>query len=246
MYILALESTGPHASVALTDENGNIEEIVNPGRLNHLETMIPMVDQLIKKCGLRLSDVTAVAASRGPGSFTGIRIGVTTARTLAQALGIETIGVPTLNAFCYNQRDFDGLICPVFDARRNQVYTGIYEFRGNPMEVLEPQMAVDIEVIAEKLCERQQDVIFLGDGVPVFKDKLCNGLMDKLHDCGKEFYFAPAHVNKQRAGAVGALALRYLEEGKTETAEEHQPEYLRMAQAERERAEKLAKGEGTC
>ena len=72
------------------------------------------------------------------------------------------------------------------------------------------------------------------------------GLMDKLHDCGKEFYFAPAHVNKQRAGAVGALALRYLEEGKTETAEEHQPEYLRMAQAERERAEKLAKGEGTC
>ena len=132
------------------------------------------------------------------------------------------------------------------DARRNQVYTGIYEFRGNTMEVLEPQMAVDIEVIAEKLCERQQDVIFLGDGVPVFKDKLCNGLMDKLHDCGKEFYFAPAHVNKQRAGAVGALALRYLEEGKTETAEEHQPEYLRMAQAERERAEKLAKGEGTC
>ena len=107
-------------------------------------------------------------------------------------------------------------------------------------------MAVDIEVIAEKLCERQQDVIFLGDGVPVFKDKLCNGLMDKLHDCGKEFYFAPAHVNKQCAGAVGALALRYLEEGKTETAEEHQPEYLRMAQAERERAEKLAKGEGTC
>ena len=84
MYILALESTGPHASVALTDENGNIEEIVNPGRLNHLETMIPMVDQLIKKCGLQLSDVTAVAASRGPGSFTGIRIGVTTARTLAQ------------------------------------------------------------------------------------------------------------------------------------------------------------------
>ena len=162
MYILALESTGPHASVALTDENGNIEEIVNPGRLNHLETMIPMVDQLIKKCGLQLSDVTAVAASRGPGSFTGIRIGVTTARTLAQALGIETIGVPTLNAFCYNQRDFDGLICPVFDARRNQVYTGIYEFCGNTMEVLEPQMAVDIEVIAEKLCERQQDVIFLG------------------------------------------------------------------------------------
>ena len=70
------------------------------------------------------------------------------------------------------------------------------------MEVLEPQMAVDIEVIAEKLCERQQDVIFLGDGVPVFKDKLCNGLMDKLHDCGKEFYFAPAHVNKQRAAQL--------------------------------------------
>ena len=171
---------------------------------------------------LDLTTIDAIAIAAGPGSFTGLRIGSATAKGLGLALKKPLIAIPTVDALAYNLYGTDRLICPIMDARRNQVYTGIYEFRGNTMEVLESQMAV------------------------VFKDKLCNGLMDKLHDCGKEFYFAPAHVNKQRAGAVGALALRYLEEGKTETAEEHQPEYLRMAQAERERAEKLAKGEGTC
>ena len=215
--ILALDSSGLVASVAVVEGNSTYSNLLAEYTVNykktHSQTLLPMLDEIANMTELDLTTIDAIAIAAGPGSFTGLRIGSATA---------------------------------IMDARRNQVYTGIYEFRGNTMEVLEPQMAVDIEVIAEKLCERQQEVIFLGDGVPVFKDKLCNGLMDKLHDCGKEFYFAPAHVNKQRAGAVGALALRYLEEGKTETAEEHQPEYLRMAQAERERAEKLAKGEGTC
>ena len=189
----------------------------------HSQTLLPMLDEIANMTELDLTTIDAIAIAAGPGSFTGLRIGSATAKGLGLALKKPLISIPTVDALAYNLYGTDRLICPIMDARRNQVYTGIYEFRGNTMEVLEPQMAV-----------------------PVFKDKLCNGLMDKLHDCGKEFYFAPAHVNKQRAGAVGALALRYLEEGKTETAEEHQPEYLRMAQAERERAEKLAKGEGTC
>ena len=248
--ILALDSSGLVASVAVVEGNSTYSNLLAEYTVNykktHSQTLLPMLDEIANMTELDLTTIDAIAIAAGPGSFTGLRIGSATAKGLGLALKKPLISIPTVDALAYNLYGTDRLICPIMDARRNQVYTGIYEFRGNTMEVLEPQMAVDIEVIAEKLCERQQDVIFLGDGVPVFKDKLCNGLMDKLHNCGKEFYFAPAHVNKQHAGAVGALALRYLEEGKTETAEEHQPEYLRMAQAERERAEKLAKGEGTC
>ena len=115
------------------------------------------------------------------------------------------------------------------DARRNQVYTGVYEFQGDKLVALEPQMAVGIEVIAEKLCKLGKDVIFLGDGVPVFRQVLTDELMK-----GVSFSFAPAHVNKQRAAAVAMLAVSYVRAGKTETAAEHRPDYLRLSQAERE------------
>lgn len=122
------------------------------------------------------------------------------------------------------------------DARRNQVYTGIYEFQNNCLHVLEPQMAVSIQEIAEKLCALGREVIFLGDGVPVYRSPLTEVLM-----AGQQFSFAPAHVSRQRAGAVGMLALQYIREGRIETAMEHRPDYLRLPQAERERAEKEAK-----
>ena len=118
------------------------------------------------------------------------------------------------------------------DARRNQVYTGIYEFAGNELHVMEPQMAVGIDEIAAKLCALGREVIFLGDGVPVYRKRLEEELM-----VGQKFSFAPAHLNKQRAGALAMLAVQYVREGKTETAAEHQPDYLRLSQAERERAE---------
>ena len=157
---------------------------------------------------------------------------------LGLALEKPLVAIPTVDALAYNLYGTEGLICPLMDARRNQVYTGIYAFESGNMKVLEPQMAVDIEVIAEKLCRYGRNVVFLGDGVPVFRQKLESGLLEQLTAAGNQFAFAPAHVNKQRAGAVGTLALQYIREGRTETADEHQPEYLRMAQAERERAEK--------
>ena len=167
-----------------------------------------------------------------------MRIGSATAKGLGLALDKPLVAIPTVDGLAYNLFGTERLICPLMDARRNQVYTGIYEFDGDRLKVLEPQMAVDIQVIAQKLCERKQDVVFLGDGVPVFRERLEGGLLEELTSAGKKFSFAPAHVNKQRAGAVGALALTYLWEGKMESADEHQPEYLRMAQAERERMEK--------
>ena len=127
------------------------------------------------------------------------------------------------------------------DARRNQVYTGVYEFQGKRLNCLEPPAAMDIAQIAEKLCERKRDVIFLGDGVPVYRGRLTEVLLAELSAAGRCHDFAPAHLNGQRAGAVGTLALQYLREGKIQTAAEHQPDYLRLSQAERERAEQEKK-----
>ena len=119
------------------------------------------------------------------------------------------------------------------DARRNQVYTGLYRFENGEFKVVEEQMAIAVQELIEKLNAYGEKVTFLGDGVPVYK----NGLISELK---VEYYFAPAHMNRQRATAVGALAMEYFKAGKVESAMEHKPDYLRLSQAERERAEKDA------
>ena len=127
MFILSIETTGPHCSAALIDEKGNIKIEKSLDRLNHLKVLTPLIDKLMKDNGVSKDDICAVAASRGPGSFTGIRIGVSTARALAQVWEIPCIAVPTLFAFGYSRRDRlvadeNLVICPIFDARRNQIY----------------------------------------------------------------------------------------------------------------------------
>ncbi len=231
MYILALESTGQHASVALTDEKGNIEEIINPGRLNHLETMVPMIDELMQKCKLQLSDMTAIAASMGPGSFTGIRIGVTTARTLAQALDIETIGVPTLDAFCYNMKDFSGVICPVFDARRNQVYAGAFRWNKGDVETISKPGAYMLDEFLESLSLNHMQHMFFGDGLGVYGERILEAEPDAV--------FAPEPVRLQRASSVAAMALDIYNREGTQPYGNLLPLYMRKAEAERKLEEKL-------
>ena len=236
MKVLALDSSGLVASVAIVEENGADQNLLAEYTVNykktHSQTLLPMLDEIVKMTELDLKTIDAVAVAEGPGSFTGLRIGSATAKGLGLALDKPLVEIPTVDGLAYNLYGTDRLICPIMDARRNQVYTGIYEFRGGSLQVLETQMAVGIEVIAEKLRGMNREVIFLGDGVPVFRKRLEEELM-----AGAAFSFAPAHLNKQRAGAVGALALQYLREGKTVSAAEHRPTYLRLSQAERERLE---------
>lgn len=240
MKILALDSSGLVASVAVVEDdgvNGNLlaEYTVNYKK-THSQTLLPMLDEIARMIELDLNTIDAIAVAAGPGSFTGLRIGSATAKGLGLALDKPLVHVPTVDALAYNLYGTDRVICPLMDARRNQVYTGIYEFRNNELSVIEPQMAVGIEVIAGKLRALGREVVFLGDGVPVFRKALMEELMQ-----GMDFSFAPAHLNKQRAGAVAALAVSYVRAGKIETAAEHRPDYLRPSQAERERAEKEAR-----
>ena len=248
MKILALDSSGLVASVAVVEHDGTNGNLLAEYTVNykktHSQTLLPMLDEIGRMIELDLNSIDAIAVAAGPGSFTGLRIGSATAKGLGLALDKPLVHVPTVDALAYNLYGTDRVICPLMDARRNQVYTGIYEFKQEELSVIEPQMAVGIEVIAEKLRALGRPVIFLGDGVPVFREALTERLMT-----GMDFSFAPAHLNKQRAGAVAALAVSYVQEGRTETAAEHKPDYLRPSQAERERAEKekrdrLLKAEG--
>ena len=161
--VLALDSSGLVASVAVVEGDGYNSNLLAEYTVNykktHSQTLLPMLDAIVKMTELDLKTIDAIAVAAGPGSFTGLRIGSATAKGLGLALEKPLVAIPTVDALAYNLYGTEGLICPLMDARRNQVYTGIYAFESGNMKVLEPQMAVDIEVIAEKLCRYGRNVV---------------------------------------------------------------------------------------
>lgn len=238
MKILALDSSGLVASVAVAEDDNLLAEYTVNYKKTHSQTLLPMLDEIARMIELDLETIDAIAVAAGPGSFTGLRIGSATAKGLGLALKKPLIGIPTVEALAYNLYDTPGLICPIMDARRNQVYTGIYEFCNHEMITVKPQIAMGVEELTAELNEQGKEVTFLGDGVSVYKDLILSKIQVPCS-------FAPAHLNKQRAGTVAALGEKYYAEGRTETAMEHQPKYLRVSQAEREREEREAKKNGT-
>ena len=233
MRALGIDSSGMVASVAVVEDTQMLAEYTINYKKTHSQTLLPMLDEIGKMIELDLSTVDVIAVAAGPGSFTGLRIGSATAKGLGLALKKPLVSVPTLEGIAYNFCGSDKLVCPMMDARRSQVYTGIYKFNGNELEKVEDQMAVPVEEILEKLNQLGKEVILAGDGVPVYLDKIEKELK-------VPYLLAPSHLNRQRAGAVAALGMQYAQAGYLETAMEHQPNYLRLSQAERERAEKQA------
>lgn len=233
-----MDSSGLVASVAVVEERVGEEATVAEYTVNykktHSQTLLPMLDEVARMTEMDLNTIDAIAVAAGPGSFTGLRIGSATAKGLGLALQKPLVHVPTLHGLAYNLCGTDKVVCPIMDARRGQVYTGIYKFEGNELIVLEDQMAVSIEELGRRLGRYDEEIVFLGDGVPVFRETLTECIM-----AGKEISFAPAHLNRQRAASVGALGIRYYKAGRLESAAEHQPDYLRVSQAERERRERL-------
>ena len=233
MKILGLDSSGIVASVAIVEDDALIAEYTVNYKKTHSQTLLPMLDEIAKMTELDLNSIDAIVVAAGPGSFTGLRIGSATAKGLGLALKKPLIAIPTVEGLAYNLYDISGLICPIMDARRKQVYTGIYRFTDHQLKVVEDQMAVPMETVIEKLNQYGEAVTFLGDGVSVFHELIAEKMT-------VPYSFAPAHVNKQRAAAVATLGEIYYRQGKTETAMEHVPDYLRVSQAERERAAREA------
>jgi tRNA threonylcarbamoyladenosine biosynthesis protein TsaB len=231
MKILALDSSGIVASVAIVEDDVLLAEYTVNYKKTHSQTLLPMLDEVARMTELDLKEIDAIATAAGPGSFTGLRIGSATAKGLGLALQKPLIAVPTVEALAYNLYDTKGLICPIMDARRNQVYTGIYRYEDHKLVTVKAQTAIAMDELLDELNTLEKEVTFLGDGVPVFKTVI----EEKLKVPSS---FAPAHMNRQRASAVAALGTLYYKEGKIQTAEEHKPDYLRVSQAERERAER--------
>lgn len=231
MKILAVDSSGLVASVAILEDDNLIAEYTVNYKKTHSQTLLPMLDEIVRMTDTDLESIDAIAVSKGPGSFTGLRIGSATVKGLGLALGKDIIGVPTVEGLAMNLYETDAVICPMMDARRNQVYTGIYKFQNGTLQVVKDQTPLGIEDIIEALNTIGQKVIFLGDGVPVYKEVIEKNM-------AVPYSFAPAHMNKQRAGAIGARAFEYYKQGLFVSAEEFEPEYLRLSQAERERMEK--------
>lgn len=231
MKILAIDSSGLVATVAVLTEEETIAEYTVNYKKTHSQTLVPMLDEIKRMLELDLNEIEAIATAGGPGSFTGLRIGAATAKGLGLALNIPIVSVPTVEALSYNAYGYEGLICPMMDARREQVYTGVYEFLDGEYRTVIPQCAVPVSDIISEVNKLGKNVLFLGDGVPVYKEKIINEIK-------VPYELAKAHMNRQRAAALGVRAFDYIKEGKIESAADHKPDYIRLSQAEREKAEK--------
>lgn len=253
MKLIALDSSGLVASAAILADGQLLAEYSVNYKKMHSRTLLPMLDAIAKMTELDLASVDAIAVAAGPGSFTGLRIGSATAKGIGLALEKPIVEVPTLAALAYNLYDAKGIICPIMDARRQQVYNALYRFENHQLKEISEERAISVEELCAELnaagTESQEagssaadePVIFLGDGVSVYRETI-----DKLMK--RPYSYAPAHLARQRAGAVGALGEVLFAEGKFVKAEEHVPVYLRKSQAEREReageAEKSQKESG--
>lgn len=231
MKILGLDSSGLVAGVAVVEDGVLLAEYTTNYKKTHSQTLLPMLEELTRMIELDLNTVDAIAIASGPGSFTGLRIGSATAKGLGLALNKPLVEVPTLEGLAWNLWGTARLVCPLMDARRNQVYTGAYEFvpqeEGFRLQTVIPQAPMDIVELLDRLNEIGREVIFLGDGVPVY--------LDLIREHAKvPCSLAPASCNRQRAACIAALGAFYFAAGQSVCAGEHKPEYLRRSQAEQD------------
>ncbi|MCR5119888.1 MAG: tRNA (adenosine(37)-N6)-threonylcarbamoyltransferase complex dimerization subunit type 1 TsaB [Lachnospiraceae bacterium] len=229
MKILAIESSGRCASAALLSDGMIKGEYTLDTGLTHSETLLPLTDSLLKGTGGEKPDVIAVSA--GPGSFTGLRIGAAMVKGLADGWKAGVIAVPTLEALAYRFYGYEELICPLMDARRGQVYGGVYTFaEGNKLETLRTGGAYELKEVLEYINGIGKKVIFLGDGTDRYEEVI-------KEEVKVPFLIAAPHKRYQSAACVAMYAYEAGEE-KVIPAQAFVPEYMRMSQAERERAEK--------
>lgn len=234
MKILGIDTTGQTVSAALVEDDKLIAEFTLNYKLTHSQTIMPMIADIIERTETDKSTIDCIACASGPGSFTGLRIGAATAKGFALALDKPLVAVPTLDALAYNVFETNKFICPIMDARRNQVYAAFYMWEDGKLIRLTDHMAESIDRIIEIAEMFESEVIFLGDGVPVHREKLAQN---------PDFLFAPAYCNMQRAATVAALGRILAEEGMAKPGDQFELIYLRKSQAEREREERLAKEE---
>jgi len=230
MLTLALESSAKAASAALFEDGKFLGQTIQTDGLTHSRTLMPMAEFLLKNTEHTVKDLGLVAVAHGPGSFTGLRIGMAAAKGLAWGLQIPAVGVSTLEAMAFGGPDAEGsMLCCAMDARRNQVYNALFEVRGGKPVRLCPDRAISVAELEPELISYKKPWILLGDGA-----ELCYNTLDKKK---LAFQLAPEPLRIQSARGVGLAAVGI----PSGTADDLLPVYLRLSQAERERQERIKK-----
>jgi len=234
MNILAVDTSSLVATVAVMNEEKLLGEYTINSPMTHSQKLMPIIDELLSTLDLSMDDVDMIAVSRGPGSFTGVRIGISTVKGLAHPRNIPIIGVSSLEGLAYNLSYGEELICPIMDARRSQVYTGVYKWVDYNLKTIVDEAPLTINELIDKLKNREERVIFLGDGLTRYKDEIIDSLGDKA-------LFAPCFLNMQRASSIAQLAFDKLDKEGLEPKSYHNitPVYLRKSEAERQYEEKM-------
>jgi tRNA threonylcarbamoyladenosine biosynthesis protein TsaB len=228
MRALAIDTSTSVAGVAVVDEQGLLAEFMINDKKTHSQKLVPMLEELLISLKLTISDMDVLAAVTGPGSFTGLRIGVTTVKSMAYAVHKPVVGIPSLDALASTVTASEGsLVCPILDARNNQVYTALYQFRHGMAENDSGYMGVHISELVKQIEEKNARVTFTGDAVKLHKDFL-------RIELGERCTFMPDFLLQHMASAAAQLALARALRGDTTDCYELTPFYLRQSQAERE------------
>ncbi len=227
MIILGIDSSATAASAAIINDGKLVSEIFSDTGLTHSQTLLPMIEKCLQMANISVEDINLIAVANGPGSFTGVRIGIATVKGIAFTNNIECVEVSTLESMAYNLPLFDGIICSVMDARCNQVYTAMFENTDEcKVNRLSEDAAMSIDELGTQLKNIGKSVIFVGDGAEICYNKL-NSEIDGL-------YISPVNIRKQRASSVASCGL----DKDRKIAKELAVNYIRLPQAQRELAKK--------
>jgi tRNA threonylcarbamoyladenosine biosynthesis protein TsaB len=231
MRVLSLDSSTEAASCAVIEEGRLLGEITFNFEKQHSVILMSMIDNLLSSLHISIDTIDGFVVSKGPGSFTGLRIGMATIKGLCFGSGKPFVSVSSLDSLAYNLCYAPGIVCPILDALRNNVYTCLYTFQEGRLEPLSDHMVISVDELMIVLKEKNKPVYFIGDGTDKFRDKLLSGL--------QEAYFAPSHLNLTRASALGELGMKLLSSGNNDDLNTSTPVYLRKSQAEREYDKKM-------
>ena len=230
MLILAFETSAKAASTALLEDGRLLGESYQNTGLTHSQTLMVMAENLLKQCGKTAADVNAVAVDAGPGSFTGVRIGVAAAKGFAWGREVSCYGVSTLEAMVLSLGAYQGYVCPVMDARRSQVYNALFYVNHGQRKRIADDRAISLEQLRGELLSLQEPVFLVGDG-SVLTYQTLSGEVSNL-------VMPPEHRMHQRAAGVALLAAEKIAAGEPGDGAALVPNYLRLSQAERERLER--------
>lgn len=228
MLVLAIDSSTTVATVAVANQQKILGEYTIDDKYTHSQKLMPMVESLLNQLGIDISEIDLLAVTKGPGSFTGLRIGVATVKSLSYALEKPIVGESSLSVLANGHKYFNGIVVPMIDARNKRVFASAYSGNGKSLKVLLKEDALEVSALLEKLKDTEKDLLFTGDGSVSYKEMIENALGDRA-------VFSECHLNIPKASSLCALALVKYKNNEVEDTFSLVPSYLRLSQAEQQR-----------